>query len=114
MMSRPGTSKEAADRQIANEDTAKKRLRSGAEDYRGTELLKLDREHIAAGNFTNKDQLLDIIDKRMPAVAAKELAGMAGKMPMGQQFIAVLKVGQDVIAKATAEAPVQRTRPGGM
>lgn len=118
VMRRRGVSREEASQQVANEDAAMKRLRSGAEDYKGSDLLKLDREHIAGGEFTNKDDLLRQIDIRLAGLeqvaAGRSLAGQVTGSSAGPVFMAVLKVGENVVARANAFASDQRTRPGGM
>lgn len=114
---RMGYSEERASQQVAQEDVARTRLRTGAEDYQGTFLLQAQRERIASGTWSNKAELLTAIDNAIARVNQKEMAAAVEqgvrRALEGGGLNPVLKIGHDAIRGAVQNAPGIRRRPGG-
>jgi hypothetical protein len=105
LMLQKGMTADAARQQVNSEDSARSMLRTGKLDYQGPELLKIQRDVAANKVWSNREELLTAFDN---AIARAEKARAAAPVNV------TVQIGQDAIAKASANAAGNRTRAGGL
>jgi hypothetical protein len=102
--------------QVAHEDEAKRRIRAGMYDDEHSSVLQVRRARIDEGVYSNREDLLNLLDGRIARAQQREAAGeLKNAVRDGMREAGALQavtVGGDTIVKAARMAGnVFRTRP---